>query len=175
MLLRIYGPQVEHLVDRDSELQILRRLGHQNIGPCLLGTFNNGRFEEYLYAKALKPEDLHNPEISNQIAKRMRELHDGIALTPEERKSGPFVWRNWDKWLARCEKIVSYMDSQVEARGPTSPAVARLRQRGYVCGTPWPVFKQTIERYRGVVKNVYGGDDGLKSELLFCHNDVSSM
>jgi choline kinase len=88
-LLRIYGPQVEHLIDREYELQTLRRLRRKNIGPSVLGTFNNGRFEEFLHAQPLTPWDLHIPETSTQIAKRMRELHDGIELLEDERKGGP--------------------------------------------------------------------------------------
>lgn len=53
LLLRIYGPNVEHLIDRENELMILRRLAAKNIGPKLLGYFDNGRFEEFLHAKTL--------------------------------------------------------------------------------------------------------------------------
>ena len=41
LLLRIYGPQVEHLIDRESELAILKRLARKRIGPRMLGTFAN--------------------------------------------------------------------------------------------------------------------------------------
>lgn len=68
LLLRIYGPQVEHLIDRESELSILRRLAKKSIGPRLLGTFKNGRFEEFLYAHTLTPEDMRIPDTSKQIA-----------------------------------------------------------------------------------------------------------
>lgn len=175
LLLRIYGPQVEHLIDRDAELQILRRLGRQNIGARLLGTFHNGRFEEYLHAKPLHPEELREPEVSKQIAKRMRELHDGIELTKEERKAGAFVWRNWDKWVGRCERIVSYIDSQAMIKGPTTPAIRKLRDRGFVCGTPWPEFRRTVERYRKELVKLYGGNEQLKHELIFSHNDVGAL
>lgn len=40
VLLRIYGPQVEHLIDREIELGVLRRLARKKIGPRLLGTFS---------------------------------------------------------------------------------------------------------------------------------------
>ena len=165
---------MEHLIDRDAELQILRRLGRQNIGPRLLGTFNNGRFEEYIHAKALTPFELRQPDISRQIAKRMRELHDGIELTHEERKNGPFVWHNWNKWLTRCERIVTYIDGQVTTDGVTTPAISRLRNRGFVCGTPWEAFKKTVDKFRLELTTLYGGIEHLKRELVFAHNDVST-
>ncbi len=45
VLLRVYGPQVEHLIDRRTSWGVLRRLARKKIGPRLLGTFTNGRFE----------------------------------------------------------------------------------------------------------------------------------
>jgi choline kinase len=118
LLLRIYGPQVEHLIDRESELAILKRLARKRIGPRMLGTFANGRFEEYFHAMPLTPEELRNSDTSRQIAKRMRELHDGIELTDKERNDGPFVWLNWDKWVARVESVVSWLDREVQSVPP---------------------------------------------------------
>ncbi|KAK8233333.1 kinase-like domain-containing protein [Phyllosticta capitalensis] len=174
LLLRIYGPQVEHLIDRESELQILRRLARKRIGPRLLGTFTNGRFEEYLHARPLTPQDLRNPDTSIQIAKRMRELHEGIDLLPQEREDGPFVWRNWDKWVDRCEKITEWLDAQILSDDPVV-AEGKLnswRRRGFVCGTEWRVFRQTVERYRAWVEEQYGGREQLKDKLVFAHNDT---
>ncbi len=114
LLLRIYGPQVEHLIDRDDELAILRRLAKKKIGPRLLGTFHNGRFEEFLHARTLEAGDLRIPETSKQIAKRMRELHDGIELLDKERAAGPAIFLNWDKWVDRCEEVISWLFQLLE-------------------------------------------------------------
>jgi len=161
LLLRVYGPQVEHLIDREAELQILRRLSRQNIGARMLGTFTNGRFEQYFYARTLTPQDLRVPETSDQIAKRMRELHEGIELLDEERTGGPFVWRNWDKWVARCGEILKFVDAQ------TAP-----KQRDLVLGVEWPVFLRVVERYRKWLAARYGGLEHLQEQLVFAHNDV---
>ncbi|EGY19710.1 choline kinase [Verticillium dahliae VdLs.17] len=121
VLLRIYGPQVEHLIDRDNELSVLGRLARKRIGPRLLGTFTNGRFEEYFNSVTLTPKDLRDSETSKQIAKRMRELHDGIELLDAERKAGPSVWGNWDKWLDNVEKRVMAVDDETRARQAGEP------------------------------------------------------
>ncbi|TVY33456.1 putative choline kinase, partial [Lachnellula occidentalis] len=113
LLLRIYGPQVEHLIDRENELGILRRLARKKIGPRLLGTFRNGRFEEFFNAQTLKAEDLRVEDTMKQIAKRMRELHEGVDLLEREREEGPFVLRNWDKWVDRCEEVITYLDGEI--------------------------------------------------------------
>jgi choline kinase len=175
LLLRIYGPQVEHLIDREAELQILRRLARKRIGPRLLGTFTNGRFEEFFHAATLTPRDLRVPDTSKQIAKRMRELHEGIDLLSKEREGGPFVWRNWDKWVNRCEQVVTWLDQQVREAMPDAVlSKADLwKQHGFVCGVEWPVFRQMIEKYRKWLDDQYGGADKVKERLVFAHNDVS--
>ena len=173
MLLRIYGPNVEHLIDRETELQILRRLARKRIGPRLLGTFRNGRFEQYFAARALKPQDLRMCDVSKQIAKRMRELHDGIELLPQERHAGSFVWRNWDKWVERCESIVSYIDEQVSSEDGSSALTAYYKRLGLTCGTKWSLFRQTVEKYRVWLDRQYGGTKRLRQSLIFAHNDVS--
>jgi len=172
LLLRIYGPQVEHLIDRDNELGILRRLARKKIGPRLLGTFRNGRFEEYFDAQTLTAKDLRVPETSKQIAKRMRELHDGIDLLPREREEGPFIWQNWDKWVDRCEQVISYLDKEVRERDTTKAASKNWEKRGFICGVEWPIFRKTVERYREWLENHYGGAQLLEKKLVFAHNDV---
>jgi choline kinase len=176
LLLRIYGPQVEHLIDREAELSILRRLAKKKIGPRLLGTFTNGRFEEFLYAHTLTPEDLRVPETSKQIAKRMRELHDGIELLEEERDSGPFVWVNWDKWVDRCEQVITWLDKQILSQDQEQ-AISKARpwqSRGLVCGVEWPLFRKTVDKYRKYIVETHGGRKGIKERLVFAHNDVGN-
>ncbi|KAJ5226300.1 hypothetical protein N7468_007525 [Penicillium chermesinum] len=173
LLLRVYGPQVDHLIDREKELQILRRLGRRNIGPRVLGTFKNGRFEEFFEARTLTPKDLRIPETAKQIAKRMRELHDGMELLEEEREGGPVVFSNWDKWVDRCSQVGAWLDKEVTI--PVSDAKAAAdpwRRRGYVCGTPWNQFRKTVERYREWIIANYGGMDEIKRQLVFAHNDT---
>ena len=48
LLLRVYGKNVEELIDRDLELATLIKLSQKRIGPRLLGIFANGRFEQFL-------------------------------------------------------------------------------------------------------------------------------
>jgi choline kinase len=170
LLLRIYGPQVEHLIDRENELGILRRLARKKIGPRLLGTFRNGRFEEYFNAQTLKSEDLRDSATSKQIAKRMRELHEGIELLEREREEGPFVWRNWDKWVDRCEEVIRYLDKEIlsgkKRRGES------WRERGLVCGVEWKVFKSAVDKYRKWLDEYYREKGGVMNNLVFAHNDV---
>ena len=172
LLLRVYGPQVEHLIDRENELGILRRLARKKIGPRLLGTFKNGRFEQFFESTTLTAEDLRVEGTSKQIAKRMRELHDGVDLLNREIEEGPFVWLNWDKWVDRCEEVICYLDEQIQS-GKKGREL--WRERGLVCGVPWPVFKAAIDKYRKWLDQYYAARGGVNQRLVFAHNDVSLL
>jgi len=173
LLLRIYGPNVEHLIDRENELTILRRLAAKNIGPKLLGYFDNGRFEEFLRARTLQPQDIRDASTSKQIAKRFRELHDGIDLLESERNGGAFVFANWDKWVDRVEKVITWLDEQVHnEQGGKSPASPRYTRQGLICGVEWSVFRDAYERYRAKLIEESGGISGIRNRLVFAHNDA---
>jgi choline kinase len=164
---------VDHLIDRENELQILRRLGRKNIGPKVLGTFNNGRFEEFFEARPLTPKDLRVPETMKQIAKRMRELHEGIELLEEEREGGPVVFKNWDKWVDRCEQVINWLDMEIQSEHNEAKAASEpWRRRGFVCGVPWPIFRKAVENYRKWLVSTCGGINEIKRQLVFAHNDV---
>ncbi|MCJ1352917.1 MAG: hypothetical protein MMC33_002901 [Icmadophila ericetorum] len=173
LLLRIYGPQVEHLIDRENELQILRRLARKKIGPRLLGTFMNGRFEEFFHARTLTAPDLRIPETSKQIAKRMRELHDGIELLEEERSAGPFIWKNWDKWVSRCEEVITWIDQKMlSEQRKAGLQTGAQKKTGLICGVEWSIFRNMVESYRQWLAAQYGGSERVKQQLVFAHNDT---
>lgn len=173
MLLRIYGPQVDHLIDREKELQILRRLGRKHIGPRVLGTFLNGRFEEYFEARTLTPKDLRIPETAKQIAKRMRELHEGIDLLESEREGGPMVFKNWEKWVDRCGQVMNWLDKELQSpQNEIKAASEPWRRRGFVCGVPWEKFRAAVDNYRVWLVASSGGFEEIKRKLVFAHNDV---
>jgi choline kinase len=178
VLLRIYGPQVEHLIDRDNELSVLQRLARKKIGPRLLGTFQNGRFEQYFESITLTPMDLRDPDTSRSIAKRMRELHDGIDLLPHEREGGPATWKSWDQWLDNVERIATYLDKEYEKHaegqhGQQDSVAHAWKSRGYVCGTTWPEFRNMMTKYRVHLNSFYkGGQREVNDSLVFAHSDT---
>ncbi|KPV76920.1 uncharacterized protein RHOBADRAFT_51902 [Rhodotorula graminis WP1] len=76
LLLRIYGPSSGSLISRRNELHILHTLSSQyGIGPHVLGTFANGRVEEYFHSRALDKDEMRDARLSRWISRRMRELH----------------------------------------------------------------------------------------------------
>ena len=174
LLLRVYGPQVEHLIDRENELSVLRRLARKKIGPRLLGTFENGRFEQFFNAETLTPSNLREPDTSKQIAKRMRELHDGIEVLEEELDAGAGVWNNWDRWLDAVKEAITFLDQKIltgdlgSVRGPRDA----WKTRGLICGVEWHKFKAMVDKYREFLDRHHGGERMIRDKLVFAHNDV---
>ncbi|KAE8259894.1 hypothetical protein A4X13_0g705 [Tilletia indica] len=92
VLLRVYGTGTEVLLSRRAELLILHTLSSlYSIGPHILGTFANGRVEEYFDCVPIGKDGLralgdrgadsatsvHGKEGTAQwVARRMRELHE---------------------------------------------------------------------------------------------------
>lgn len=141
----------------------------------MLGTFKNGRFEQFLPSQTLTAADLRNPQTSMQIGKRMKELHIGIELLDEEREAGPSVWKNWSKWTERAEEVVSWADRQVRDYGNShlTPGEDTWKSRGYVCGTEWPAFRHAVERYHSWLDERVGGGGRVADGLVFAHSDAS--
>lgn len=182
LLLRLYGAHVEHLIDRTHELAMLKRLSRHNIGPLLLGTFTNGRFEQWLDSHTLQREELRDPNLSCSIARRMRELHDGVRLTVMERNSPPTVWTSLDKWLPRAREIIARRRRKLtgrlsETNLPTLKNFKDVRDPGdswsneLILGKKWAMFELAVGRYRLHMEELYTPEK-LRNDLAFCHNDV---
>lgn len=104
----------------------------------------------------------------------MRELHENIELLDEERASGPTIWNNWDKWVNRCEQVITWLDNEITSDDNAKKAEKEpWRKRGYVCGVPWSQFRKAVDRYRKWLDDLCGGPEGVRKKLVFAHNDVS--
>ena len=83
VLLRVYGVGSESLLSRRTELLILHTLSSlYEIGPHIMGTFANGRVEEFFQCDTIGIDgvrDLGTPTTEGTaqwVARRMRELHE---------------------------------------------------------------------------------------------------
>lgn len=153
LLLRVYGVNVSHVVDREKELSILSRLLRHNIGPRLLGCFGNGRFEQWLEDTApLTASSMRERRVSCAIARRMRALHSGVQLTPTELASGPAVWLCIDKWL----RLVGQYFAKT--------ASPELEEK--ILLSSFKKFAEAVRSYRLWM------DSQPAEPLVFCHNDT---
>lgn len=154
MLLRVYGIGVDQLIDRENELSWIARLSQLNIGPSLLGVFGNGRFEEYLPSRTLTSQDIRSADISCQIAARIRELHDIVAVYPPNEKSVIEVWNNVDKWYKLVMDILPDLIKKSDGWA-TSLASFDLKR-----------LANEIETSKKMLKRI-------ESPVVFGQNDVS--
>lgn len=156
LLLRVYGPNVESIIDRDYELKILVRLSRQNIGPKLFGCFTNGRIEQFLdNAITLTRDDIRDKKTSARIARRMKELHSGIKLTKAEKAEGPSAWKNIAKWLPAAKKIIKNTNLD-----PTETEIMN---------GSFELFEDVVNRYKTWLYKRY---KDINDTVVFCHNDT---
>ena len=59
----------------------------------MLGTFENGRIEEFLVAKTLEPMDMADPLYVPHIAKKLRQFHN------VQTEGEPTLWPTIHKWF----------------------------------------------------------------------------
>jgi choline/ethanolamine kinase len=155
MLLRVYGIGCEQILDRNKELDWLSRLSQLNMGPKLLGTFGNGRFEEYLPSTTLTRNDLRL--YSKPIASRLHQLHSIVETFPPNTNETLEVWINIDKWYTslvqdRILDILAQKNASWQDQISTQLDLQKLQQEIQQC-------KMILS------KN--------KSPIVFAHNDVS--
>lgn len=76
VLVRIYGPNTEVVIDRESENRLFAQLSRSGFAPPYLGRFENGRVEGFLMGfRALEPRELVRADLQPPIARRLAELH----------------------------------------------------------------------------------------------------
>lgn len=157
LLLRVYGKNVDSIIDRESELQTLVKLSAKRIGPRLLGTFTNGRFEQFLEGfTTMGKDEIRNPVISQMLGRRMKDLHNKIVLDEKDRMlEFPMAWIMIHKWMHHFESklMASYTEKEVTE----------------VFMLPWLRFRRLVFEYRDWLFSKYGE---LAENYRFCHNDT---
>ncbi|KAG2223531.1 hypothetical protein INT45_000851 [Circinella minor] len=116
VLLRVYGIGADQLVDRQHELEWLARLSRMStsLSPQLLATFGNGRFEEYLDSTTLTHDDIHDSDISQQIAQSLRQLHDVVQYYPPPSGDDSSVrieaWKDISQWYTFMRELLNQQE-----------------------------------------------------------------
>jgi len=81
ILMRAYGKGTDVIIDRERELRAHNQLASFGLAPPLLARFNNGLMYKFIPGKVCSYEDLHEPEIYRQVAKRLAQWHATLPLT----------------------------------------------------------------------------------------------
>lgn len=159
LLLRVYGKNVESIIDREYELSILVKLSPKKIGPKLLGIFGNGRFEQFLEGfVTMTKDELRNPVISQMIGRRMKDLHYKIELDDLDLcLEFPQAWLQIMKWMNLFERdfLPQYTPEHIQD----------------ILMLPWPKFKSLVFTYRDWLFSKYDISK-FTENYRFCHNDT---
>lgn len=168
LLLRVYGKNVDSLIDRDGELRVLMKLLQKNIGPRLLGIFTNGRFEQFLEGfEPLNKELIRDHVISQMLARRMKDLHYKFDLEdsdyPVDKQTGqviPVCWKQIFKWMDVFETDF------LPLYGEDNPDIVDT-----FMGLSFGEFRQVVSKFHSWLFENYTGSRA-KSDIKFCHNDT---
>ncbi|CAM0137763.1 unnamed protein product [Umbelopsis sp. WA50703] len=153
VLLRVYGIGCDQLVDREQELAWLSILSRLGIGALLLGTFANGRVEQYLDCHTLTRDDIRVPKTSCQIARGLYELHAIVQSYPNQPNILPELWRNIFNWIPIVQSILPNLEKRSEHHRSIIKCFDLPQAFADI-----PLFKQCL--------------DDLHSPIVFAHNDT---
>ncbi|KAG2171808.1 hypothetical protein INT43_008188 [Umbelopsis isabellina] len=155
VLLRIYGVGVDEILHRDKEIAWLKLLSQMNIGPQLLGTFGNGRLEQFLKSETLTQPEIRDPAISEVIAGRIGELHSIVETFPPTKteRENPEIWYNVQKWYPMAVRALA----EIYKRKPESREDLR---------------KFDLNKLELEIEEAKEAFSSHQNDLAFCHNDT---
>ena len=160
VLVRCYGG--EGLIDRDVELRTFAALCEHLTKPGFLGSFGNGRLEEFLEGHAtLALDDMGTHAAA--IAAKLAALHAFRVpddLKPHHGSCG--LWTTLDGWLAAA----------FDAKTGLAPLVARDPGCAGVFRRHGDVFDGA--RITASVERLRAEAEARAPELVFAHNDLLS-
>ena len=146
ILFRIFGRNTELLVDREAEIETMRKLSREGLAPPVYATFKNGLVYGFVPGSVLDVESVRTPEIGELIASRCAELH---CLPCPENSAGPVCIVKTTDWIS---KLPEGLEDQAKA--------ARLSQ--------FPSKDQLLAdmaEFKVIL-------EALKSPIVFAHNDL---
>ena len=95
VLFRVFGAKTEMIIDRSIENRTCRHLTARGFGALMYGHVRNGRVEEWLTGKSLRPDELRIAALTSKIGDRLAELH--LMDLPFDKQ--PSVFRTIEKWM----------------------------------------------------------------------------
>ncbi|MCB9797205.1 MAG: phosphotransferase [Alphaproteobacteria bacterium] len=101
LLVRVYGPNTELVIDREGENRLLARLSREGFGPTYHGRFTNGRIEGYWEGfRPLEPHEMGTSANRSKIARRLAQLHAFPLHAPE-----PTLWGTLRGWMQTAQAL----------------------------------------------------------------------
>jgi len=157
VLVRIYGPRTELVINRSLENEVVDVLSRSGEGPTIWGRFHNGRMEGWMEGRSISPIEMRSTPIAALIAERLAILHH--QPMPFPRKSAIFtVLRKW----ATLAKGIAF-------GGEDEKNVAKQRQLDEL-----QLKERVLPALGQYLTALDASPFGSASPLTFCHNDLLS-
>ena len=145
VLLRVYGDIAKDLKFLVQNSVVFCLLSEKHLGPKCYGLYPDGRIEEYIPTKCLQRQDLHNTEISTQIARKLAVIHNLDMPLCKEPK---FLKELMRHWMAEITNNTRPDDSD--------PNIKKITSYNLESELSWLLKKL----------------EDLKSPVVFSHNDL---
>ncbi|SMN21086.1 similar to Saccharomyces cerevisiae YDR147W EKI1 Ethanolamine kinase [Maudiozyma saulgeensis] len=168
-LIRIYDTQNDSIVNRDDELNVLRRLPESFEMIKILFHFKNGRVEKFLDDyRAIRSDEMKLHYNLEKIAYRFKELHTLTELTVQEQQK---YFANSNKINYNCfcwDKIFTWVDAIEKYTKWVNVSNSINIQVNFFC-KDWNTLKSIIFRYKQWLTQ---NDSVSFQNMALCHNDT---
>ncbi len=123
VLVRIYGPNTDVVIDRERENRIFASLSAAGFAPPYLGRFHNGRVEGFLDGfRPLQPAEMGHARWRRGIGTQLAKLHHFAPPTPQ-----PRTLETLRGWLTTARRVVFEGQAQAQHKAlQLDPVAARL-------------------------------------------------
>ncbi|KAJ7956668.1 Choline/Ethanolamine kinase [Quillaja saponaria] len=101
VIVRLYGPNTEYVINRERELLAIKYLSAAGFGAKLLGVFENGTVQAFITARTLTPLDMRNPKLAAEIAKQLQKFHQVEIPCSKE----PQLWNDIHKFFDKASSL----------------------------------------------------------------------
>jgi len=106
VLFRIYGKEVQTLIDSELEIEMFKTLSNYQIAPKMYGNGDGWRIEEWHFAVSLKCRYMRNPSILTQVAAALGRFHK-LSFRQDFprhfRSLPPASLQRIERWAKSCE------------------------------------------------------------------------
>ncbi|XP_019159920.1 PREDICTED: probable ethanolamine kinase isoform X2 [Ipomoea nil] len=114
LMVRLYGPNTEYVINRERELQAIPYLSAAGFGAKLLGVFGNGMVQSFIHACTLTPSDMRKPKLAAEIAKQLHKFHQVEIPGCKE----PQLWHDIFKFFQKASTL-EFDDSEKQRKFKT--------------------------------------------------------
>ena len=105
-LLRIYGRNMDSIVEKEKEVELSVLLSRNSIGPKIYCLFPTGRLEEYIESDILDANSMRTNVNLQKVAVKMAAFHRWNPISNKKESASGELWERIDTWFDKAIKII---------------------------------------------------------------------